>query len=151
MKLLIPPPLVGLIIAGLMWLVAMRLGAALSFDFPARKTIAWMIAAPGIAIELIAVASFFHARTTVNPMAPGRTSKLVTGGLYRISRNPMYLGLGIVLTAWAVALGNPLNAGLLALFIWYITEFQIKPEEAAMREKFGADYEAYCSRTRRWI
>ena len=84
-------------------------------------------------------------------MQPEKATRLVVGGLYRISRNPMYLGMLMVLIGIALWLGNPLNIALIGLFVALITELQIKPEEARLAEVFGDEYAAYKTRVRRWI
>jgi protein-S-isoprenylcysteine O-methyltransferase Ste14 len=95
--------------------------------------------------------AFRAARTTINPMAPQRTRALVTGGVYRITRNPMYVGMALLLSAWAVALGSTWAlAGPLG-FMLFITRFQIRPEEQALHALFGETYAAYCRRVRRWL
>lgn len=150
MKLKIPPPIQGLLIAITMWALARAL-PGLAFDFPGREVMVWLFGGVGIVMEITAGMIFLRAKTTVNPLKPQNANKLVTTGLYRISRNPMYLALGLVLLAWGLWLGHPLSLGLIPLWVLYITQFQIKPEEEALRAKFGADYETYCRRVRRWI
>jgi protein-S-isoprenylcysteine O-methyltransferase Ste14 len=150
MKLIIPPPVQGLITGIAMWGVAQGF-PGFDLSFPFQKLLAGVFIAAGVGIEITAVAAFFKARTTITPLKPSKTSALVVKGLYRISRNPMYLGLTLLLTGWMVWLGNPLNLVLLGGFIGFITVFQIKPEEAALREKFGAAYDEYCAVVRRWI
>ena len=150
MKLIIPPPVQGLIFGTAMWFADKSFGA-LSYSLPGQKPVAYVLIGVGLLIELIAVGAFIKAKTTVNPLKPSSANRLVIEGLYRISRNPMYLGLAILLSGWLVWLSNPVNLVLLAAFIGYITLFQIKPEEAALRDKFGADYDAYCAKVRRWI
>lgn len=150
MKLVVPPPLQGLITGAAMWWLNRAL-PAFAFSFPGHKALALTFIAAAIGIELTAVAMFFRARTTVNPLAPHKSKVLVAKGLYRISRNPMYLGLALLLTGWLLWLGNPLNALLLIAFVLYITAFQIKPEEAALREIFGEDFDTYAHQVRRWI
>ncbi len=150
MRLLIPPPLQGLIALAAMWGIA-RLAPGLGMEFPARRGLAFAFLGAGLAIELVAVGAFIAAKTTVNPLKPDRASRLVTRGLYRISRNPMYLGLLLLLTGLALWFGNPLNIAVLALFVWYVTIFQIRPEEDALAEKFGAEFDAYRAKVRRWI
>ena len=76
----------------------------------------------------------------------------MTDDVFSLTRNPMYLGLSLALVAWALAVGSPLGALLfLPAFVIYLTEFQIKPEERALRANFGADYEVYQSSVRRWL
>jgi protein-S-isoprenylcysteine O-methyltransferase Ste14 len=87
----------------------------------------------------------------VNPLKPDATTVLVTAGIYRFTRNPMYIGLTLTLLGWAAFLGNLLAFALLPLFVFYITQFQIKPEERALRSLFGSIYEDYCAKVRRWL
>jgi len=150
MRLLIPPPVQGLIFAAIMWGAA-RAVPQLSADFAGQLYLAAGFAIAGGVIEAVSAIAFFRAKTTVNPLKPANATRLVTGGLYQYSRNPMYLGLLLLLIGWAIWLGNLAAAPLPVLFIAAITWAQIMPEEAALREKFGDEYEAYCSRVRRWI
>ena len=87
----------------------------------------------------------------MHPRAPERSSRLVTGGVYRFSRNPMYLALALFLLAWALWLGNGAALVWPALFAAYLTRFQIVPEERALAAKFGQEYAQYCRRVRRWF
>lgn len=150
MKLIIPPPVQGIFVAVAMWGVS-HFFPALGVGFPGRRLAAIAIGAIGLAMEIIAVATFFRAKTTVNPLKPSNASKIVTTGLFTISRNPMYLALLLVLVAWGLWLANPLNGFVIVGWVVFITEFQIKPEEKALRQKFDADYDAYCKRVRRWV
>lgn len=95
--------------------------------------------------------AFLRSSTTVTSVKPQKASTLVVGGLYRVSHNPMYLGMLILLIGWALWLGNPASLLLLPMFVIYLTVFQIKPEEAALSEKFGVDHDAYRRRVRRWL
>jgi protein-S-isoprenylcysteine O-methyltransferase Ste14 len=103
------------------------------------------------AIALWAVASFARARTTINPLDPSRASTLVTGGIFRITRNPLCLSLLLLLIAYAVRLGSWAEWLGPVLFVAYVTRFQIIPEEEILARKFGAAFLAYKSRTRRWL
>ncbi|GAB5457359.1 MAG: isoprenylcysteine carboxylmethyltransferase family protein [Henriciella sp.] len=105
----------------------------------------------GLVILTISVAAFIHARTTVNPMAPEQAQHLVTSGLYRYSRNPMYLGLLCALLGAALYLENLAAFLGPVLFVWLMTELQIKPEERALQLKFGDAFTDYRQKTRRWI
>ena len=107
--------------------------------------------AAGVGLMATAVASFVTANTTINPLKPSRASRLVTSGVFRLSRNPIYVGDLLVLVAIAVWLGQAANIALLAGFVWYIDRFQIRPEERALSTLFGAEYTAYCARVRRWL
>ena len=154
LELKIPPPAVALVLVLAMWWVA-RHTPVLALDgdarVPLRLILALCIGLPGLVCDLGSAWLFHRAHTTVNPMRPGNTSALVTGGLFRYTRNPMYVGFVLMLTGWAVYLAAPWSlAGPLA-FAAYMTRFQIIPEERLMRARFGAQYEAYCARVRRWL
>lgn len=98
-----------------------------------------------------AVAAFNRAGTTINPVAVDRATALVTEGIYRRSRNPMYVALTALLLCLAIALGQPWQLAGPLLFALYIQAFQITPEERAMAAKFGQDYAQYRQTVRRWI
>jgi protein-S-isoprenylcysteine O-methyltransferase Ste14 len=78
-------------------------------------------------------------------------SALVTGGVYRLTRNPMYLGLLLDLLAWAVFLWAPLALAVLPIFVLYIHRFQIVSEERALSSLFGSEYADYKQLVRRWL
>ena len=133
-----------------MWLVDRQ--------FPALRWIAapWnrlglLFLAIGIGLDACAAWSFIRERTTINPMNPSRTNRLVVFGVYRISRNPMYLGLAMSLSGWALLLGSPVCLTLVWVFAHVLVLVQIAPEEAALHEKFGAAYLEYSRRVNRWI
>lgn len=142
----IPPPLVAIISGLLMWL-AVRPIAPLG----GRLWLALLVVLAGAAVCLAGVASFRRARTTVNPLKPESASSLVIAGIYRHTRNPMYLGFAIILLGWCVFLGSALAVLGVAAFVLYIGRFQIRPEERALRELFGAEFDAFCGRVRRWV
>ena len=145
------PPLALVLIAGaLMWVAASAI-PALDFIVPAKSGSAVGLALIGAAICASGVVSFRRARTTVNPMKPSSSSKLVASGVYRYTRNPMYLGLALVLLGWAVFLSNLAAFVLVAAFVMYIDRFQIRPEERALASLFPQDYPAYLEKVRRWV
>jgi protein-S-isoprenylcysteine O-methyltransferase Ste14 len=150
LELKVPPPAVALVIAVLMWLVS-RVAPSLGFAMPARILIAIILAAAGVAIAVAGVATFARAKTTINPTTPEASSSLVNWGIYSITRNPMYLGLLLQLTAWAMYLSNPFSFVLIPVYMLYIDRFQIAPEERALASLFGRDFTAYQSRVRRWL
>ena len=104
-----------------------------------------------LAIMLSAVRRFRRHQTTVNPFTPDQSSRLVQDGVFRYSRNPMYLGMALLLAAWAWWLAQSCAVLGVALFVVYIQTFQIAPEERALAVLFGDEYRAYCRRTRRWL
>ena len=150
LELLIPPPAIMLTTGVLMWVSSMLFPG---FAFPWLHSGAWGATAAllGLAISLSGVAAFKHARTTVDPRRPTEATTLVTSGIYRYSRNPMYLGVLLVLIGWALYLGNLVSALLIVGFALYINRYQILPEERLLQEKFGADFLAYKDKVRRWI
>jgi protein-S-isoprenylcysteine O-methyltransferase Ste14 len=97
------------------------------------------------------IREFRVARTTVNPLQPGQATSMVTSGIYRFTRNPMYLGMMLLLVAWSAWLGNALALLLAALFVLYIGRFQIAPEERMLSRLFGPDFDAYRGQVRRWL
>ena len=107
----------------------------------------------GLAVGIVvtAVIGFRRARTTVDPFHPETASTVVTTGIYRFTRNPMYLGFLLALIALAVFLGNVASAVLPLIFVVYMNRFQIGPEERALRARFGTSYEAYLRSVRRWL
>jgi protein-S-isoprenylcysteine O-methyltransferase Ste14 len=116
-----------------------------------RLGAAALIALAGMAFTVSGMLAFRRARTTINPTTPEKSSALVFSGVYRITRNPMYVGLAGVLVAWAVFLASPWALlGPLA-FVLYIGRFQIGPEERALEKLFGSEYAAYRARVRRWL
>ncbi len=150
MKLKIPPPLFGLALLAMMWAVKTLIPVGV-FHFPGQRTLAVIFAATGFVISFAAMREFRRAQTTVNPMAPEQASQLVKEGIFQLSRNPMYVGLAFILTGGAIWFGSLLNALVVVFYVFYITEFQIKPEEQAMAKNFGSEYEDYCAKVRRWL
>ena len=150
LKLKIPPPIIGLICALLMWLIS-RVFTSLEFKFPLAIFTSMGLLAIALCIDILALLRFKASKTTINPMKPSSTSVMVEDGIYRFSRNPMYLGLAIILCAWGVYLGNFISLLLLPVFILYITAFQIIPEEQIMTNLFKEKYIQYKQKVRRWI
>ncbi len=146
----IPPPVVGALVAAAMWLVS-ALGPQFPIASGPKIALVAILAAAGVAFDLMGLLAFRAARTTINPLKPERASAMVIGGVYRISRNPMYVGLALLLLAWAVYLSAPLPFAGPVIFALYITRFQIKPEERVLRGIFGEEYSAYAARVRRWL
>jgi protein-S-isoprenylcysteine O-methyltransferase Ste14 len=150
MRPIVPPPIVGLAAAGAIWSAAAYL-PALTIAFPGQIVLAAVFAGTGVLIEGIGVIAFLQKRTTINPLRPERAGSLVVSGLYRISRNPMYLGMAVLLTGWSLYLGTLSALMIVPAFVWLLTEIQIKPEEVALESVFGEDYQSYKTRVRRWI
>lgn len=150
LPLKIPPPVYLLLFAGGMWVTHIYFPLALIV--PAhwnRLGIGLMVVA--LLLDLWALSLFLRARTTPNPFTPERTQVLVTSGLYRFTRNPMYLGLLIFLIGWGIYLGKLAPFIWLPVFVWVLNVQQIIPEEKMLAEKFGDAYRAYQNRVPRWI
>lgn len=145
------PPLAVLLVAGVaMGLIALGT-APLAWPRGIRTGVAIAVAGIGILVAISGVVAFRRARTTVNPMRPDGASSLVASGIYRWTRNPMYLGMLLVLVGWAAYLARPWALLLLPAFVLYMNRFQIGPEERVLEGIFGAEFEAYRSRVRRWL
>ena len=150
LELKIPPPAVAALMAGAMWGVS-ALTPLIAAPASIRVVAAVIIVLVGGAFSTAGIVSFRLARTTLDPMKPETTTSLVCSGIYRLTRNPMYLGLLFVLVAWAVFLSSAWALlGPLA-FVLYINRFQITPEERALSAMFGTAYSAYRSTVRRWL
>lgn len=150
MHLRIPPLLLTLIVAVLMSLSARLM--PLGFDTGRfGLVVGAILGVLGLALSAAGLLSFLQKDTTANPMEVHSASALVTTGLYRFSRNPMYLGMLLFLAGLAVYLGNVLSVLLCLSFVLYMNAFQIRPEEAAMESLFGEEFETYRKRVRRWL
>jgi protein-S-isoprenylcysteine O-methyltransferase Ste14 len=145
----VPPPAVVLVMAVFMWLIS-QAAPPLHFNLPARRWLAGVLVSTGFLTGISGVVTFLKAKTTVDPTKP-RASSLVTWGVYAISRNPMYLGGLIMLLGWAFFLSNALAFVFLPVYVFYISRFQIAPEERALTSLFGETYVAYQARVRRWL
>lgn len=145
------PPLAQLVIAmGLMWLIENALLPG-SYMGGWQTPGAMLFTAVGIGFVLAGGVTFHQAKTTVNPLSPENATTLVTGGVYTISRNPMYLGCLLTLIGWGTYLGSLLAFSVVPLFLFTITRFQILAEERALEARFGDAYREYKQRVRRWI
>ncbi len=150
LELKIPPLAVAILTVGAMW------GMYLLFPPPEvpmifRVVAATIISMIGLGLGLAGIISFWCAKTTVNPLKPEASSALVCSGIYRFSRNPMYLGVHFVLVAWAVFLGSAWTLLGPVAFVLYINRFQILPEERVLSARFGTAYSAYAAKARRWL
>lgn len=142
----IPPPFLTLALAIAMWFAAAEAQAPLW-----RTGAAFAVFLVAGTFGLPALRAFRKADTTVDPVRIDHASALVTGGIYRLSRNPMYVSLTLMLVAWALWLGGPWVWAGPVLFALWIDRFQIRPEERAMSARFGASYDDYRREVRRWL
>ena len=105
----------------------------------------------GLVIIFLAVLKFIKTKTTVDPTRPEKTSNLVISGVYKLTRNPMYLGMLFLIMAYAIYNNSIFGCIVIPIFIFYINKFQIEPEEIEMRKKFGESFENYCKKVNRWL
>lgn len=105
----------------------------------------------GVVVALCGMWAFRKAQTTTNPLNPNKATSLVTNGIYKRTRNPMYFGMLLILLGFAIMQSNVVALLVLPAFVVYMNRYQILPEERVMQEKFGEDFAAYTERVRRWI
>lgn len=150
LELKIPPPAVAAAVALAMWGISL-ISPLLQVPAVTRVSVAIAVALIGACFAGGGGISFRRAKTTSNPKKPEAASSLVTSGIYKITRNPMYVGVAIILVAWAIALSSAWALLGPPAFVLYIGRFQIAPEERALAALFGSEYAAYKSRVRRWL
>jgi len=150
LELKVPPVAVVAVAALLMWVIASVL-SSLDLPLPGRVPAAIAAVLVGFLISVAGVVEFRRAETTVNPLKPEAASSLVAGGIYRLSRNPMYLGFALALLGWGIFLANPVSLAVLFVFVFYMNRFQIVPEERARESLCGEEFAAVRSKVRRWL
>ena len=149
LELKIPPGVVFIVCVGIIWTIDNLLPSP--FDISVSSWIIRTILALGVLTGVAGVIQFAVRTTSVNSHKPERASFLITSGVYRLSRNPMYLSMLFILVAAVLKFGHPLGVISLPLYVWYMNRFQIIPEEKVMEEKFGDAYRNYKESVRRWI
>jgi len=150
LELKIPPVALVVLFALAIWFVA-RMNPWAGVQIPGKEWVALALLIMGFALIIAGAVVFISAKTTANPMTPELATSIVNRGVYKLSRNPMYIGLFIMLVACTIYLENILSALLLPLFILCMNRFQIIPEENALLEKFGDGYADYLKSVRRWL
>lgn len=150
LELKVPPLIVMNIFGAAMWLIDWLIYRA-RISYPARMLAAGALLACAVVVTLAGVAAFRRAKTTVDPTRPEASTAIVTTGIYRFTRNTMYLGFLLALIGLGVFLGNIAAMVVPLLFIAYLNAFQIVPEERALRARFGERYATYLGQVRRWI
>ncbi|PXX92018.1 protein-S-isoprenylcysteine methyltransferase [Marinobacter vulgaris] len=146
----VPPLLLVLFVGAAMWGIA-TLTSPVPLDDTLRKVAAGVLFVVGALFPVAGLVAFRRARTTVDPRTPEASSALVCSGIYRYSRNPMYMGFALWLLAWGVYLGSGWGLLGVVFFVVYMNHFQIAPEERALRALFGDQFRAYEQRVRRWL
>ena len=144
----IPPPIVTLVFAALIYFSSKW---SPNIVFSGQNLISLFLMTVGLIVLLIAISAFIKLKTTINPLKPEAASSLVTTGIFRISRNPMYLGMLLLIISLWIKTGAVLGFILVAGFIAYLNYFQIFPEEQAMKRLFSDKYKTYCQQLRRWL
>jgi len=150
MKLKIPPLVITVVFGLFMYLLATYSPVGY-FDFFGRMYLMYLLFFLALLIGAVSLLQFFSSKTSLDPRTPSKVSKLVTGGLYQYSRNPMYLALLLLLLSWGLYLGNAFNTLLAAGFVYYMNTYQIIPEEEVLTNMFGKEYQKYCVMVRRWF
>ena len=146
----IPPPLVVVLIGAAMAVIAW-FTPALEIGSNVRFAVGGIAIALGALVGVQGVRMFWRNKTTISPVDLESASALVTSGVFRFSRNPMYVGFTAMLVGWAVCLAAPWALVGPVAFVLFTNRFQIIPEERVMRDKFGQAYDDYQAQVRRWI
>ncbi len=142
------PPVWLLFFLFLVWGLA-RLLPGGNVEFAGQGWLAAVLAGVGVVLFVLAVVEMRRAQTTVMPRE--RPSALVSTGVFRLTRNPIYLADTLFLLAWGIWWGSLPGVLLVPLFMRLIARRFIEGEEAALRAGFGEEFEAWARRTRRWI
>jgi protein-S-isoprenylcysteine O-methyltransferase Ste14 len=150
LELKIPPVLIFASFMALMWITCL-VTPEVGINEKLRFALGIALIVPGIFIAIVGVFGFKKAKTTFNPIKPDQASSLVCIGIYRYTRNPMYLGLLFGLLSWACYLDNFFSLLIGIGFCMYMTRFQIKPEEKTLVSIFGKKYQLYKKQVRRWL
>ena len=144
----IPPPLLVLILVVSNYFSSKKIGLILISN---QKLISFIIFLIGVIILINPIVKFIKSKTTIDPIKFKKVNKLITSGIYKYSRNPMYLGLLFIVVSTSVFYLNIFSITTPILFYFWINRFQIKREEIFLKEKFGKEYLLYKTKTRRWI
>ena len=148
MKKRIPPPLIAMLCVLIIFLSKSIFP---SFVFSYKLQLGIFVSAIGFLLLIISIKSFIDNKTTINPLNLKKSTYLVTSGVFRFSRNPMYLGMLLFLLGTAIILNIIGGLIISILFIFYMNFFQIIPEEKALQNLFGKNYRNYRKTVRRWI
>ncbi|PWI34032.1 hypothetical protein DI392_07475 [Vibrio albus] len=149
-ELKMPPAFLFIIIGGLMYWVHVN-GFGIHIPLPMKfEFFAVCFVASGI-FGLGGIYEFKKHKTSVHPVELHKAVKVVDSGIFRLSRNPMYVGLLLLLLGYAYYLQDIISLLLCLIFVLYMNQFQIKPEERHLEQKFGKDYLEYKQKVRRWL
>ncbi|MEP0211845.1 MAG: isoprenylcysteine carboxylmethyltransferase family protein [Cellulophaga sp.] len=145
------PPVVVVFVFGLVMYVLARFLPFGIFDFFGRTMLLKGLLVVMLLVLAASTYKFLKAKTTVDPKNLSKTSALVTTGIYKFTRNPMYLAMLLLLIGWGLFLSNAFNMLIAAGFVSYMNAYQIKPEEEMLTQKFGKEYTSYTKKVRRWF
>ena len=148
MKTKIPPPILALIMIVIIYLSSLTVE---TFTFSYQTVLSVLVVAIGLGCAVPSFRLFANNNTTISPFTPSETTALVTSGMYRYSRNPMYLGLVLLTIAATIFFGTWLGIVIIVAFIFLLNFLQIIPEEEALLDIFGEEYVEYKKKVRRWI
>ena len=148
LKTKIPPPIIAIAFIVILYISSLWMDR---FIFEGQSIFSLFIFILGLGCVLSASTQFRRINTTVNPLNPESASHLVVDGIFKFTRNPMYLGLCAVIFAFGIYVGTWFVFILLPLFVVSINYLQIVPEEIALQKLFGDEYVSYCNSVRRWI
>ena len=144
----IPPPLLVLILVISNYFSSKKIDLIL---LPNQNLISFIIFLIGVLILINPIFKFIKSKTTIDPIKFKKVNKLITSGIYKYSRNPMYLGLLMIIISTSIFYLNIFSISTPFFFYFWINRFQIKREEIFLTEKFGKEYLLYMTKTRRWI
>lgn len=150
LELKVPPAVVTFVFIVLMYFVS-SIFSFLNIDFMFQIFLSVETAVSGFVLIVAGSYVFNEKKTSINPLKPQSATSLVTNGVYKFTRNPMYLGIVIILFAWLLFLGNILNIVNIVLFVLYMNKYQIIPEEKALEKLFNEEYLSYKAKVKRWI
>ncbi len=144
----IPPPVLALILVISNYFSTKKIDL---IHIPFQTLIAVFVLSFGLLILINPVLKFKKSKTTINPIKFKKVNKLVTSGIYKYSRNPMYLGFLMIVISSSIFYLNIYSILTPLFFYLWLNRFQIKREEIFLTEKFGKEYLSYKNKTRRWI
>lgn len=141
------PPVWFVFFFGLNWALATLLPG--SDLVPILETLSWGFIGLGLALILWSALWFWRRKTTIEPHHT--PTALIVEGPYRVSRNPIYLGLVVILLGSVFGRGQLIGLILVPLFLWVLNMRFAIPEEEGLKAAFGAEAETYLKATRRWL
>ena len=144
----IPPPLLVMILVIFNYFSSEKIDLIL---IPNQNLISLIIFLIGMLILINPIFKFIKSKTTIDPIKFKKVNRLITSGIYKYSRNPMYLGLLMIVMSSSIFYLNIFSITTPMLFYFWINRFQIKREEIFLTQKFGKEYLSYKNKTRRWI